>query len=162
SQSTSPSSAPRSTAAGWSTATATIRSTWSSCCAPSETRSTVARTSPTAATDASGQVARRRRARHGGGARRPRPVPSAHQSDTAGFSCPHRPDCVGCALIGTPYGQQLELKRRRVERALAAHSELRDLEVPRVVGSAKVFGYRNQAKLVARPTRRGLLLGIYR
>jgi 23S rRNA (uracil1939-C5)-methyltransferase len=31
-----------------------------------------------------------------------------------------------------------------------------------IVGSPRVFGYRNQAKLVARRSRRGLLLGVYR
>jgi len=36
------------------------------------------------------------------------------------------------------------------------------LPVPPVVGSPRSFGYRNQAKLVARRARRGLLLGIYR
>ena len=76
--------------------------------------------------------------------------------------CPHYPDCVGCALIGKPYGRQLEEKRDKVRLAFAAHPSLRALAIPEPVGSPKAFGYRNQAKLVARHTRRGLLLGIYR
>lgn len=76
--------------------------------------------------------------------------------------CAHFPDCVGCALIGTPYGRQLERKREMVREAFAAHPELAGLDVPLPIGSPKAFGYRNQAKLVARRTSRGLLLGIYR
>jgi 23S rRNA (uracil1939-C5)-methyltransferase len=76
--------------------------------------------------------------------------------------CPHFPDCVGCALIGTPYGRQLERKHRMVREALAAHPALAGLDVPPPIGSPKAFGYRNQAKLVARRSGRGLLLGIYR
>jgi 23S rRNA (uracil1939-C5)-methyltransferase len=76
--------------------------------------------------------------------------------------CPHYPHCVGCALIGQPYTLQLERKRRIVSEAVAGHPALRGLEVPEVIGSPRAFGYRNQAKLVARSSRHGLLLGIYR
>lgn len=76
--------------------------------------------------------------------------------------CPHLPDCVGCTFIGLRYGEQLERKRQRVLDALSAYASLGGLTVPAVVGSTRIFGYRNQAKLVARQTRAGLLLGIYR
>ena len=76
--------------------------------------------------------------------------------------CPHAPDCAGCALIGTAYTRQLALKRERVETALAAFPRLAGVEIGSIVGSPRVFGYRNQAKLVARRARRGLLLGVYR
>ncbi len=76
--------------------------------------------------------------------------------------CPHFPDCVGCTLIGNPYGVQLERKRETVRAALAPHATLRAIEVPAVVGSPKAFGYRNQAKLVVREGQQGLLIGIYR
>jgi len=76
--------------------------------------------------------------------------------------CPHYPDCVGCALIGQPYGVQLERKRDLVRAALDRHPSLGALDLADTVGSPKAFGYRNQAKLVARQTGRGLLLGIYR
>jgi 23S rRNA (uracil1939-C5)-methyltransferase len=76
--------------------------------------------------------------------------------------CPHYPDCVGCGLIGRPYGEQLRCKRERVLAAFAAFPALAALDVPEVIGSPHAFGYRNQAKLVARRARSGLLLGIYR
>lgn len=76
--------------------------------------------------------------------------------------CPHFPRCYGCPLIGTAYGEQLERKQAIVRAALAPYPSLAGLEVPEVVGSPRAFGYRNQAKLVARGSRRGLLLGIYK
>jgi 23S rRNA (uracil1939-C5)-methyltransferase len=89
------------------------------------------------------------------------PAPSA-PSDAPAVPCPHYPQCVGCALIGTPYTAQLAAKRARVAEALAAYPRLVGVTAPAVTGSTRVFGYRNQAKLVVRGTRRGLLLGIYR
>ncbi|MFN8640565.1 MAG: 23S rRNA (uracil(1939)-C(5))-methyltransferase RlmD [Candidatus Binatia bacterium] len=76
--------------------------------------------------------------------------------------CPHAPACVGCALVGTAYTRQLALKRQRVIDALAAHARLAGVAVSACVGSPRVFGYRNQVKLVVRQSRRGLLFGIYR
>jgi len=66
-------------------------------------------------------------------------------------------------LVGTPYGEQLERKRQRLAASLASHAELElPAEIPEVIGSAKVFGYRTQAKLVLRQARRGVLAGVYR
>jgi 23S rRNA (uracil1939-C5)-methyltransferase len=65
-------------------------------------------------------------------------------------------------LIGTPYTAQLRAKQARLRAALAAHPRLAGIAVPALVGSPRLFGYRNQAKLVARRARRGLLLGVYR
>jgi len=76
--------------------------------------------------------------------------------------CPHFPNCAGCALIGRPYGEQLQLKQQRVREVLTRFASLSALSVPPVIGSPRAFGYRNQAKLVVRHARRGLLLGIYR
>lgn len=76
--------------------------------------------------------------------------------------CPHYPDCAACGLIGTPYGEQLRVKHARVVGALAAYPRLTGVAVPDVIGSPRLFGYRNQAKLVVRRARRGLLLGVYR
>ncbi len=76
--------------------------------------------------------------------------------------CPHFPNCVGCALIGKPYGEQLRAKQQRVVDAMARFPGLATLPIEAVVGSPRAFGYRNQAKLVARRARRGLLLGLYR
>lgn len=49
-----------------------------------------------------------------------------------------------------------------MREALSRFPSLAALPIPPVIGSPKAFGYRNQAKLVARRTSRGLLLGIYR
>src|SRR5262249_42732403 len=76
--------------------------------------------------------------------------------------CPHYPDCVGCGFIGMAYSAQLRAKHARVVDALAAYSELAGVAVPAVIGSPRLFGYRNQVKLVARRTRRGVVLGVYR
>ncbi|MDX2166958.1 MAG: 23S rRNA (uracil(1939)-C(5))-methyltransferase RlmD [Deltaproteobacteria bacterium] len=76
--------------------------------------------------------------------------------------CRHFPQCVGCTLIGTAYTAQLAAKRERLAAALAAHARLAGVTAPAVEGSPRMFGYRNQAKLVARRARRGLLLGVYR
>jgi 23S rRNA (uracil1939-C5)-methyltransferase len=105
------------------------------------------------------------RRREGRNLETPRRKPTVGgRSAAAGFQvpCPHFPDCVGCALIGTPYGEQLRRKRERLVQAFAGHPTLSALAVPELVKSPRAFGYRNQAKLVVRRARRGLLLGIYR
>ncbi len=76
--------------------------------------------------------------------------------------CPHAPNCVGCSLYGLPYGEQLGRKRKRVEQALAQQAPSLGVRVAKPVGSPRLFGYRNQVKLVARRSRRGLLLGVYK
>ena len=85
-----------------------------------------------------------------------------HHSPPLAAPCPHYPDCVGCALIGKPYGEQLRGKRELVRAALRPYPSLAALDIPEVVGSPRAFGYRNQAKLVARREGRALLLGVYR
>ena len=85
-----------------------------------------------------------------------------HSPPQAALPCAHYPDCVGCVLIGNPYGEQLRRKREIVRAALQKYPSLVGLDVPEVVGSPRAFGYRNQAKLVARRASRGLLLGVYR
>lgn len=76
--------------------------------------------------------------------------------------CPHFPNCVGCALIGHPYGEQLRLKHQRVRELFHRVPSLASLEIPPVIGSPRAFAYRNQAKLVVRRASHGLLTGIYR
>ncbi len=76
--------------------------------------------------------------------------------------CPHYPDCVPCPLIGKAYGEQLRFKRDKVREALGAYPRLTSIDVPEVIGSKEAFGYRNQAKLVVRRARHGVLLGVYR
>ena len=76
--------------------------------------------------------------------------------------CPHYPHCVGCAFIGRPYGEQLLLKHQQVGEAFSRFPSLAGLPIPPLIGSPRAFGYRNQAKLVARAAHGGVLLGIYR
>ncbi len=84
------------------------------------------------------------------------------RSDSARRDCPHAPMCVGCPYYGVRYGEQLARKHRRVVDALAEHAPAVAVEVDKPVRAVRLFGYRNQVKLVARSTRRGLLLGVYR
>jgi len=85
-----------------------------------------------------------------------------HSPPAEALPCAHYPNCVSCALIGHPYGEQLLRKRELVRDALKTYPRLAALEVPEVIGSPRAFGYRNQARLVARRAGRGLLLGVYR
>lgn len=81
-------------------------------------------------------------------------------------ACPHFPACVGCPLVGTPYGAQLAAKERTLREALAReHVVPARHEAP--VGSPRAFGYRSHAKLVFRARRardggREVVLGVYR
>jgi 23S rRNA (uracil1939-C5)-methyltransferase len=88
------------------------------------------------------------------------PDGDAEPGDRREPSCPHYPQCVGCGLIGVSYGEQLKRKRAAVAAAFGAAGV--DVEIPKVVGSPRVFEYRNQVKLVARRTRHGVLLGVYK
>src|SRR5262245_60918570 len=75
--------------------------------------------------------------------------------------CPHFPHCAGCAFIGTAYGEQLQRKEALVREALVPYEQLQNVAIEHIVGPPRAFGYRNQAKLDARRTRRDLLLGVY-
>jgi 23S rRNA (uracil1939-C5)-methyltransferase len=86
----------------------------------------------------------------------PDPPKRGHDADP----CPHFPHCVGCAFVGRAYGEQLRAKQERVAAALAAQGI--EVQAARIIGSPRVFGYRNQAKLVVRRAAHGLLLGVYR
>jgi 23S rRNA (uracil1939-C5)-methyltransferase len=90
------------------------------------------------------------------------PFTIQHSPPEAALPCAHYPDCVGCTLIGNPYGEQLRRKREFVRAAFREYPTLGAVDVPEVVGSPRAFGYRNQAKLVVRRAGRGVLLGVYR
>jgi 23S rRNA (uracil1939-C5)-methyltransferase len=75
--------------------------------------------------------------------------------------CPHYPHCAGCAFIGIAYGEQLRRKEERVRTSVSAYPRLAETVIEPIVGSPRAFGYRNQAKLVARRARGALLLGVY-
>src|SRR5262245_37205133 len=80
-----------------------------------------------------------------------RPVPTRAAADTDArrrVRCPHYPDCVGCPLVGTPYGEQLRGKAAEARAALSVYPALAGLRLEKIVGSALAFGYRNHAKLV--------------
>jgi 23S rRNA (uracil1939-C5)-methyltransferase len=65
--------------------------------------------------------------------------------------------CGGCVLQHLDYEAQLEWKRRRVARALAAV----DVAVAPCVASPRPLGYRNRSKLVAARIDGKVLLGAY-
>ena len=97
---------------------------------------------------------------------RPEAAPEG-ASDRRRVACPHFPACVGCPLVGRPYGEQLRQKQAAFAEALAAEPALGGARVQKIFGSPLVFGYRNQAKLVFRnrfvpATGSEVVLGVYR
>ncbi len=70
--------------------------------------------------------------------------------------------CGGCVLQQLAYPAQLDWKRRRVARALAAADPtLADLPVAVCVASPRALGYRNKSKLVPASVAGKLVLGAY-
>jgi 23S rRNA (uracil1939-C5)-methyltransferase len=70
--------------------------------------------------------------------------------------CPHRVACGACSLLGRPYPEQLEAKRRRLVAALdGAFGRRRAPEVGQTVPSPQIEGYRNRAKLTISTDRDG-------
>jgi 23S rRNA (uracil1939-C5)-methyltransferase len=80
------------------------------------------------------------------------------------LKCPHFPPCAGCPLIPVPYEEQLVAKRRQLIDALQPILSDENLVAP-TVGSQRLRGYRNQARLVFRRMSRGgfshVGLGLY-
>ena len=103
----------------------------------------------------------------GGNARRPVRLPGGARNacvrpvPARGAPCPQHPRCHGCPLIGLAYTEQLRRKQRAVEAALASALGPGAVEMLPILGSHRPFGYRNQAKLVLRRTRLGVLAGLY-
>lgn len=75
--------------------------------------------------------------------------------------CPHYPDCFGCPLVGFPYPEQLEKKRRALAQALDGSVRLPAVEVPPVVRSPRRLGYRARVKLVVRRAGGRVETGLY-
>ncbi len=76
--------------------------------------------------------------------------------------------CGGCVLQHLAYAAQLEWKRNRVARALAAEATFASSDLPRsglvvsaCVASPRPLGYRNKSKLVAGRVAGRLVLGAY-
>jgi len=87
--------------------------------------------------------------------------------DPSRVACTHFPDCVGCPLVGSTYGEQLRGKEETLRAELGRWPSLAQVAPERIFGSPLPFGYRNQAKLVLRRrrTRDGrseVVLGVYR
>lgn len=78
---------------------------------------------------------------------RPQPVSTPKESnDTPELRCDHRPACPGCPLIELPYAAQLEAKRARLAKDLAAFAELRGRSAPPVREATPRAGYRHRLK----------------
>lgn len=89
--------------------------------------------------------------------------PTLKAAEATRTPCPHYPKCIGCRLIGQPYGRQLEWKQEQLARLVTEAWGPAAPPIGTIVGSPEAFGYRNQAKLVLRHSeRRGLLVGLFR
>ncbi len=69
--------------------------------------------------------------------------------------------CGGCVLQELDYPAQLDWKRARVARAIAAQPVLRALGVNACVASPRPLGYRNKSKLVAARAGGRFVLGAF-
>lgn len=72
--------------------------------------------------------------------------------------CPYFGVCGGCQLRHMTYGEELELKRSRVEEALRRIGGA-DVSVPLILGAAEPDRYRNKAQFPVSP---GPQVGFYR
>jgi len=61
--------------------------------------------------------------------------------------CPHRVECGACSLLRTPYGAQLEHKRRWLTDALEEKGRPDHRKILPTLGSPRVEGYRNRTKM---------------
>lgn len=63
------------------------------------------------------------------------------------LDCPHAADCGACSFLGTPYGSQLERKRRRLIAVLGEQMKIDNRQILPTMPSPKTEGYRNRAKM---------------
>lgn len=61
--------------------------------------------------------------------------------------CPHRVECGACSLLCRPYGEQLDLKRRRLSEILNETMRLAPRQILGTLPSPRIVGYRNRAKM---------------
>ena len=66
--------------------------------------------------------------------------------DRKGIECPYFGLCTGCQWQHIAYGQQLEMKRGLVLRALEEDGEMPAIAVAPIVAAENVFYYRNHAR----------------
>lgn len=94
----------------------------------------------------------------------PRPVVQGTPGPPPALECPHFPPCAGCPEIPVPYVEQLAAKRRDLIEVLRPILPSEDV-VAEAIPSARLRGYRNQARLVFRRMSRGghphVGLGLY-
>lgn len=83
------------------------------------------------------------------------PSPERQKSD-----CPHYPKCGGCALRHMTYGEELLMKRQRVEDALRRIGGL-DISVDVIHGAQNPARYRNKAQFPV-SGKDGVSVGFYR
>lgn len=91
-------------------------------------------------------------------------APHAPAAPPPALECPHFPPCAGCPLIPVPYAEQLAAKREELAGAMQPlATDAGVITAP--VGSERLRGYRNQARLVFRRMSRGgerhVGLGLY-
>lgn len=84
-------------------------------------------------------------------------APKGPQLDQV-IDCIHADRCGGCPIIGTTYGDQLEMKRNRVRHSLTRYRGLMGVEVEPVQAADPVVEYRTRAKLIVGP---GPKLGLF-
>ena len=83
------------------------------------------------------------------------PSPARLESD-----CPHYAACGGCALRHMTYGEELELKRQKVQDCLTRIGGC-SLPVSVIYGSENTLRYRNKAQFPISPGPQGPNIGFY-
>jgi 23S rRNA (uracil-5-)-methyltransferase RumA len=76
--------------------------------------------------------------------------------------CPVAGECGGCALIGRPYGDQLDFKTARVREAFARWGELPVDRIESCLPAPQPLAYRNRAKLAVAREGDGVRIGLFR
>ena len=84
--------------------------------------------------------------------------PSPHRTAPP---CPHFGKCGGCDLMHMDYEEELTFKKQRVEDALRRIGGL-DVTVPEVIGSDRLYGYRNKAIYTVAEIDGAVQKGFYR
>ncbi len=95
---------------------------------------------------------------------RPQPAQDRRRRPTrrrAPENCPVARSCGGCALIGTPYAEQLRFKTETLRRTLGRESALRQVPVARCIPSPMRTGYRSRAKLATVEQGKRVQIGLY-
>ncbi len=76
--------------------------------------------------------------------------------------CPYFEECGGCHLQHIAYAEQLELKKKWIERLLLAYPALKHIHVQPVEGMPEARNYRNKTQMPFQNNLAGLVYGLYR